>query len=379
MQKKELHIVYIITKLELGGAQKVCLALFNGLTQSGHTALLISGAQGALVEKVQHNSFVYLLPTLTREITLNGFYNEFKNFIQLTTHLKKLKKEYPNLIVHTHSTKAGLIGRWAGFFAGIKNRIHTVHGYAFHPHQNKIIWLGIYSLELLTSLITSHFICVSSADMHTGVKLFPNFKKKYSIIRAAIDWDTFQPQEPAIISNEKNKFVIGTIACFKKQKNLTDLIQAFNKAYKENKSLRLEIIGDGILRPELEQLIQSYHLTDVVILHGWQNNVAPLMLSWNAFALTSLWEGLPCALVEARLLKLPVLSYNTGGIHDVIIDGKNGFIYKQKDWQSLAQGILKISTNKELYQKLRNYPENLTDFNNRTMVKKHINLYSQLF
>lgn len=373
----DLHVVYIITKLELGGAQKVCLSLFEGLKESGYTSRLISGTQGPLAEEVAHNPFVYLIPTLTREIGFFGIYNEIKNFFHLIHYLKRLRKKYPHLIVHTHSTKAGLVGRWAAFFAGVKRRLHTIHGYAFHPHQSYLAWFIIYSLELFTNFITTHFICVSSADVQTGIRLFPFFKKKYSIIRAAVDWDKFIPSD-AQQKTVQNNFIIGTIACFKKQKNLVDLIQAFHAAYQLNPALRLEIIGDGALRPDLENLIKNLHIESVVTLHGWQKNVAPFMQKWHAFALTSLWEGLPCAIIEARLLKLPIISYNTGGIHDVIINKKNGLLYNQKDWTSLSQGILELSTNKELYSALCSYNENLHDFHVSTMVNNHIALYKEL-
>ncbi len=236
----------------------------------------------------------------------------------------------------------------------------------------------IYFLELITSFITTRFVCVSSADVQTGIRLFPFFKNKYSIIRAAVDWDqfttiTFPPKQ-----TPQDLFIIGTIACFKKQKNLTDLIKSFHSAYRANKNLRLEIIGDGIMRNEIEQLINLYEIQDVVILHGWQKNVVPFMQSWHAFALTSLWEGLPCAIIEARLLKLPILAYDTGGIHDVIINKKNGFLYAQKDWRSLAEGMLELSINKELYNNMRNYNENLLDYHATTMINNHIALYKEL-
>jgi glycosyltransferase involved in cell wall biosynthesis len=373
----DLHVVYIITKLELGGAQKVCLSLFEGLKQSGYTSRLISGTQGPLAEEVIHNPFVYLIPTLTREISFLGVYNEIKNFFHLIHYLKRLQKKYPRLIVHTHSTKAGLVGRWAALFAGVKRRVHTIHGYAFHPHQSYLAWFIVYSLELFTSFITSHFICVSSTDVQTGIRLFPFFKNKYSIIRAAVDWDKFTAHKVQRKDIQDN-FIIGTIACFKKQKNLVDLIKAFHVAYQSNQTLRLEIIGDGILRSDLETLINNLQIQSVVALHGWQKNVVPFMHRWHTFALTSLWEGLPCAIIEARLLKLPIISYNTGGIHDVIINKKNGLLYNQKDWISLAHGILELSTNKELYQSLCTYNENLLDFHSTTMVNNHIALYKEL-
>ena len=124
--------------------------------------------------------------------------------------------------------------------------------------------------------------------------------------------------------------------------------------------------------------IQHHGLTKVITLHGWQEQVAPIMAHWHAFVLSSLWEGLPCSIVEARLLKLPVISYDTGGIHDVIITEENGLLCKQGDWEHLAQNMLKVVENKKLYSSLQQYPEDLSDFNTNQMIKEHLTLYETL-
>lgn len=379
-QKKELHVLYIITKLELGGAQKVCLALKDGLDAAGHTSLLISGTHGTLTNSVKESSHVYLLDSFTREISILTPWREFKTFFSLVAHIRRLKKKFPNLMVHTHSTKAGLLGRWAAFFARVKHRIHTVHGYGFHNHQNKTVWFCIYFLELITSLITTHFVCVSSQDVKTGIKLFPGFSAKHSIIRAAVNWKQFyQPARKAtLFPREKKTFIFGTVACFKKQKNLFDLLEAFKLIHKKNPATVLEIIGDGTLRPQFEIWITQNNLEQAIVLHGWQEKVAPFMINWHAFVLSSLWEGLPCAVVEARLLKIPVLSYNTGGIHDVIIHGENGFLYPQGNVQALADGMLDVAGDQKLFCKLQDFHEDLSDFNNQQMVTQHIDLYQKL-
>jgi glycosyltransferase involved in cell wall biosynthesis len=102
------------------------------------------------------------------------------------------------------------------------------------------------------------------------------------------------------------------------------------------------------------------------------------MKQWHAFVLSSLWEGLPCVIVEARIYKLPVLAYDTGGISEVIKHGANGFLYPQKDWTSLAYGMLELARNKALYTQLKDYCDNLNEFSIETMVKKHHKLYCQL-
>lgn len=383
-QKNNIHVVYIITKLELGGAQKVCLELFKGLQHANISSHLISGAHGTLSDSVKHNDHVILLDAFTREVSFTAIFNELRCMWHLIIQLRNLKKMHPTILVHTHSTKAGIIGRWAAWFAGIKIRVHTIHGYAFHIHQSWLVWLPIYVVELITSVITTHYICVSSADVITGTRLFPYFARKYSLIRAAVNQQQFYipARETSMDTSTdlctKNRFTFGTIACFKPQKNLFDLLNAFALAHTNNPHIRLEIIGDGEQRNAIEEWIAQHDLTKVITLHGWQTEVAPIMLTWDAFALSSLWEGLPCAIVEARLLKLPVICYDTGGIKDVIIHEQNGLLYKQKDWHTLGQGMITLATNKALHTKLKTYTDNLDAFKNNHMINEHVALYQQL-
>lgn len=370
-------IVQIITKLELGGAQKVCLEIAQGLKENNIPNYLISGNEGPLVESVKHWDNVFLISELKREISWLAPLRELKVFIKLITILRTLRKKHPNLVVHTHSTKAGIVGRWAAFFAGVKKRIHTIHGFGFHDYQKTVPWILNYGIELITSLVTTHYICVSSHDIATGIRLFPRFKQKHSLIRAAVNSEFFFI--PAYEESENvNDFIFGTIACFKPQKNLFDLLQAFNNAYQKNPHVKLEIVGDGILRPSIEQWINEHNLSEAVTLHGWQKNITPFLHRWNAFVLSSLWEGLPCAIIEARLFKLPIVSYDTGGIKDVIIHGENGFLYAQKNWMGLAQGMTMLATNPKIAYKLSMYSDNLSEFNADKMVKNHIALYKNL-
>ena len=376
--KKELPVLYIITKLELGGAQKICLSLFERLNEKGNAAFLISGEDGILCNQIAHHPHVRLLKTFRREIFAP--WHEIKNFITLIKEIKKIKKAHPDLIVHTHSTKAGILGRWAAWFAGVRKIVHTVHGYGFHPHQNKLAWLAIFTCEFFTSLITSHFVCVSSHDVKIGIKLFPRFKKKHSIIRAAVDWEKFaQPAQKTVPFPEPlQPFVFGTVSCFKPQKNLIDLLQAFELVVKQNPQVQLELIGDGTMRLALETWALEHRLQDKIVFHGWQHEVVPFLQKWHAFVLSSLWEGLPCAIVEARLLHLPILSYKTGGIHDVITSGENGFLFDQGNWQALGQGMLQLSQNQSIHQAMQQYPDNLSAFKNDYMIEQHQQLYKNL-
>ncbi|MBS1988321.1 glycosyltransferase family 4 protein [Candidatus Dependentiae bacterium] len=379
---KKAHIVYLVTKLELGGAQKVCLALLNGLHQEDPSSCsLISGSDGALVDQVKQFKSVFLIKELQREVGsgIKKIYQEFKAFFSIIKILKKLNRDYPNLIVHTHSTKAGIMGRWAAYFARVPIRIHTVHGYGFHDHQSRLAWLAVYLLEYLTSFITTHFVCVSEQDRDTGIRLFPKFFQKSSVIRAAVQDENFYPAQVNITNNQQD-IIIGTVSCFKPQKNLFDLLKAFHYLYQETpvsiqKRLRLQIIGDGVLRNELETWIIHHKLQTHIDLLGWQNNVADWMRTWNIFTLSSLWEGLPCAIIEARLCKLPVVAYDVGGIREVIKNGYNGFLIQPGDWKKLAEKFSQLICSQELYESMYNNSDTLDSFKNNTMIGSHKKLY----
>ncbi len=379
MNKKRIPVVYIITQLELGGAQKVCLSLFKALQKAGCAAHLISGKSGPLVKDVSKRENVFLLPSMQQKISLRSLKNEWKNFWEIVNTLKRIKKEHPHLIVHTHSTKAGLIGRWAAWWAGIRTRIHTIHGYGFHAHQSWFVWLPIYVLELFTSFITTHFICVSAHDAQTGIRLFPGFELKHAIIRAGVDAQQFYT--PAFMlraPSMKKLFIFGSISCFKPQKNLIDLLRAFEKAYQANDRARLEIIGDGAQRKHLEDWIITHNLSHAITLHGWQHSVAKITKEWHVFALSSLWEGLPCAIIEARLQRLPIVSYKTGGVSEVVLDQQNGFLVEQGNWHGLGSRMITLMNTNTLYRKMQNFPDNLADFDSAHIVKEHIALYKEL-
>jgi glycosyltransferase involved in cell wall biosynthesis len=388
MKKREKqHVVYILTKLELGGAQKVCLSLLNGVRNKDISSSLITGSTGALLEETKQFNSVYYLDSLKREVGLRTLFSELKTFIQMIRLLNKMKKEHANLIVHTHSTKAGLLGRWAAFFAGVKERVHTVHGFGFHKNQSKIAWGIIYFCEWITAFITSHFVCVAKVDQEIGSRLLPSFAVKSSIIRAAVDWNRFY--QPAVKCDgmqkekEKTSFVFGTISCFKPQKNLFDLLKAFsfflNRLQKDEiKNVQLQIIGDGVQRGAMEAWIKEKGLEKNIILLGWQKDVAPLLRSFDVFTMSSLWEGLPCAIIEARLSKLPVLAYDVGGISEVIQDGRNGFLVHPGDWRTLTLRMEQLYKNRLVQQKTSCYADDLSEFSDQAMVKGHIHLYRHL-
>lgn len=370
--KKEHAIIYIVTKLELGGAQKVCLTLFQKTVSEDTDTFLISGDQGVLVESVKNNPHVFLLPSLQREISLK----DIKALFALCSVIRNIKKQYSSVIVHTHSTKAGILGRLAAWLCGIKIIIHTVHGFGFHDYQARIPYFIANRLEKLVNRITSAYICVSSADAAYGMQKLPGFDKKHHLIRAAIEEAVFIPAQKEM--NFEGECTFGTVSCFKPQKNLFDLLEAFKQVRAYHPKTRLEIIGDGVQRPLIEQWIATHHLEKAITLHGWQMHPEQFMRTWDCFVLSSLWEGLPCALIEARFLHLPVVAYNVGGIADVIHHGKNGYLCTAKNMSLLSHYMELVAQNNYLRKTLSEYPDQLDDFTNKAMAAQHMKLYKSL-
>jgi glycosyltransferase involved in cell wall biosynthesis len=313
-----------------------------------------------------------MLPALKREVKTRSIFNEFRAFFSLYTTLREIKRRHPSAIVHTHSTKAGILGRWAAWAAGITHRIHTVHGFALHEHQSWTSWILVWLCEQLTLGVTTRFVCVSERDRALGSRLFWGFNQRATLIRAAVEDRLFIPTQRA---PQPETFTIGTVSCFKPQKNLIDLIDAFAEVYARNTGARLEIVGDGTERSRIENRIIEHGLIDVVTLHGWRHDVPEIMAHWDCFALSSLWEGLPCAVVEARLMKLPVVAYATGGIPEVIQDGVNGYLIPQKNRHLLAERLHALSVERELCRKLAHYHDTLDAFSAHSMHQAHREIY----
>jgi len=377
-------VVHIITRLDLGGAQKVCLLLFNGLLNDGKKAFLISGREGGYVENVIGFESVYLLRNLKHAIGLKSIWLDIKAFFNIISLLRRLKKEHPDLIVHTHTPKAGILGRWAAFFAGVKKRVHTIHGLSFNDFQIWPVRFLIKFVEFVTGFITSHFVCVSKADYQICLKFYPNFIQKSSVIYPAVDFLKFLPAKRCADfdgSNLKQKIVIGTVSCFKGLKNVDRLIEIFRKLKKDlgdKFDLALEVVGDGLFRKRYEQLVFEGDMEDSIKLLGWRKDVDLLMGEWDVFAFTSLKEGLPCVLVEARFVKLPVVAYEVGGISEIINHNQNGFLVKINDEDTFLKKLKLLIQDKELRKRLSLFNDDLSFFKDEYMYKKYFEIYSEI-
>ncbi|OGS19585.1 MAG: hypothetical protein A3J83_00580, partial [Elusimicrobia bacterium RIFOXYA2_FULL_40_6] len=349
---RKIKVAHIITMLELGGAQNNTLYTVQNLDKNKFDVILISGPGGILDKETEKftNVAVYFVKNLIRQI------NPFKDLFALMNLVSILKKEKPD-VVHTHSSKAGILGRWAAKMAGVPKIVHTFHGFGFNDFQMFLVKYAYIFSEKLTSIISDKLIFVSEQNIRVATILKIGKNTDYLLIRSGIKISDYQNLK----LNKTNKMkelelpedlkIITTIGPFKPQKNLNDFIKVAKIVSEAIEKTLFLVIGDGKLRYELEEEIKALGLSGKVILLGWRKDVNEILAITDVFIMTSLWEGLPRAAVEALVSGKPVVAYSIDGNIDIIKNGYNGFLNKPKDTRGISENIIKLLNDQKLLEK----------------------------
>lgn len=340
----KVKVVHIITKLELGGAQENTLFTVMHLRRDRYTPVLISGSEGILVEEAQQlrEGELHLVPELAREIRpLKDIIALFK----LTKILTQLRRTAA-IIVHTHSSKAGILGRWAACLAGSKVIIHSVHGFSFNDFQPRLVRAFYIFLERITSRITTRFIAVSQANIEKGIEERIFKRDQVVLIRSGIEIEKYYHVKPERAKKRKELGIDATIplvamiACFKPQKSPLDFVKVAKRVSDEVDQVKFLLVGDGILRPKIEALIKEYQIEDKVMLLGWRRDIPEIMGCIDIVVLTSRWEGLPRVFPQAMASGVPVVATGVDGAPEAIHHGVNGFLVPPGDSEGIVEKVL---------------------------------------
>jgi glycosyltransferase involved in cell wall biosynthesis len=372
------RILFVITKLELGGAQQQLLALIRNLNQEKFQPFLFTSRDGLLIEDAQAIKGLILWRSQFLERRLNPL-KDLLSFFQLRSLIKRNNIQ----IVHTHSSKAGILGRLAAASCRTKIILHTVHGWSFHDFQPVWLrWLFIW-LERYSAKFCSRLIVVSDADQRKGLACGIGSPEKYQRINYGIDYRAFQNHERGRIRElgiGADELVVGMVACFKPQKAPLDFIKTAALLKKDYPQVKFILVGDGMLRKAITKAIYRYQLEGEIFLLGWRSDIPVLLSSFDIFLLTSLWEGLPIAVLEAMASCLPIVATDTGGISEVVSDGKNGFLAAPGDVSALAQKSLLLLKDSVLRKRLGEKAKAALaeSFLVENMLKSHYNLYREL-
>jgi len=366
--QRKIKVAHIIARMITGGADENTLFTIEGLSKEKYEIDLITGEEfdKDILNKVKNHPF-----DIIQIKGLKWKLNFLHDPIVLLKLIKLLKKKQYD-IVHTHTTKAGILGRIAAYLSGVPVIVHGLHGSTFQAFNSGLLnWL-LFLFERFTDRFTDAYISVSKVLSETYIEKGIGKKDNHYTVYSGMELSKFYHARDKINYQEKHKelginegeFLIGNVARLETRKGHQFLLDAFKNVVGEQKygQVKLLIIGEGNKRKYLENYVKELNLGDKVIFTGYREDVEELMALMDIFVLTSLREGLPRVLVQAAAVGMPSVAFNVDGVPEIIKDNYNGFLVKVKDVKQLENRIVRYMNNKELVllhgQKGREFIEN---------------------
>lgn len=381
-----MRVTHVITRLVVGGAQENTVATILGLRQKpGVEVKLISGPttgpEGSLEnEVVKISGLLTIVPKLVRPV------NPLKDFLAIRQLENILREQKPD-IVHTHSGKAGILGRLAAKRAGVPVIIHHIHGPSFGNFQGALANLVFTAAEKKTANVTDHFFCSASAMTKLYLAAGIGGPEMFTRIFSGFNLEPFLNATNDLALRKKlgideKHFVIGKIGRLFKLKGHADLITAFARIFPQVPHARLLFVGDGLLRGEIENQIRALGLAGKVIFTGLvpPGEVARYVGIMDCLAHLSYREALSRALPQALAAGKPVVAYDFDGADEVCLENQTGFIVRTGDTNAAAQRLMQLANDVALREKFGRAGAAFVkeNFSVENMVADQYTVYQQL-
>jgi glycosyltransferase involved in cell wall biosynthesis len=382
-----MRIVHIITRMIVGGAQENtrfnCLDLVRDY---GDDVTLITGpslgAEGSLLDKYQDPDLkTILVPELIRSIRP---WTDLRAARILQKHLTQLRPD----VVHTHSAKAGILGRSVAWKLKIPCVVHTVHGAPFHPYQAWPVRKLYQICERWAARRCHRLISVADAMTDLLVEAKIAERSKFVTIYSGMDIEPFLNADQNRLQLRKDlgirpeDIVVGKIARLFHLKGHQYLLACAQRVVQADPRIRFLLVGDGILRESLEKEIASMGLKNHFIFTGLvpPHEIPDLIGAMDMLMHVSLREGLARALPQALLAGKPVISYDIDGAKEVVIEDQTGILLPPKSTQPLGDAILKLANDADLRTRLGLQGRLLCQerFGHQPMTKQIRRLYQQI-
>jgi glycosyltransferase involved in cell wall biosynthesis len=379
-----IRVCHVITRLDLGGAQENTLYTVSHLGP-GYRPRLVCGPGGLLDAEARRipGLAVSFEPALVRPI------RPVLDLLALGRLTRLFRAERPH-IVHTHSSKAGVLGRLAARRAGVPVVVHTIHGFGFNNRQPAPLRLLLVAAERMVAPATTHFVAVSRANLEEGIARGIVRGGRATLIRSGVPVGTFETaaRDPALrnghglrreLALPPRAPLVGMIACLKPQKAPLDFVETAARVARARPEARFVLAGDGELRGPVERRAASLGLDGRLFLLGWRRDVPRIMAALDVLVLTSLWEGLPRVLPEAIAAGVPIVATAVDGTTDILRDGDTGIVCRPRDVEGLAAGVLRLLGDPERGRDLaRRARAVLPEFDIDRMVRDQEALYARL-
>ncbi len=341
-QPRRLRIAHVQLLPLLTGVQRVTLAELAALDPDRYERTLICQRPGPLTKLAANLGVRYeFVPQLTRPIS------PLRDAAALYQ-LWRLMRARQFDIVHTHSSKTGVLGRVAARMAGIPVITHTVHGFAFPAEPSRWKRRLYAALEAVGGRCCDAVICLNSSDRQVATELGVS-EKKLSLVPNGVDLIGYHPISPQDRNLVRQRLglpcdqpVAVMVGRLWPQKDPATFVKAAIAAIEAGQIGHFAIIGDGRLRSELKALLSEHHTGERIHLLGWRDDVAQVLPAFDVFVLPSRWEGMPLAILEAMACALPCVVSDIPGNRSLIDDGVDGYVVPIGDVEAFRSklGIL---------------------------------------
>jgi len=345
-----------MTRPVLGGSQETALLVADGL-QNGtefegrYTVDLASGSgsgPGTIVDDARERGLqMFEVPELKHRLDP---VNDFRALLAL----RRMMRDGSYDVVHTNSSKAGVLGRIAARWAKVPCIVHTVHGWSFNEHMSP--WSrGLYvTIEKTAVRYCDRLVVVTSKDIEKGLAKGIGRSQKYRVVRSGIELNRFG--KPTVPPAETRRAlgipdgspVVGSVLRMDPAKAPLDLVAAFARISREHPDTWFVIVGDGALKPQVDRAVEEAGIAGRVVMTGERSDVPELMAVFDIFLLSSLWEGLPRVLPQAMATKLPIVSTRVDGCAEAVSDGVNGYLVEPRDIDAMAERVGRLIADPEL-------------------------------
>jgi len=349
-----MRIMHISTRLILGGSQENTILSCEGQAQAGNEVALvfgpIYGPEGSLRDRAQKHGGIELIetPNLVRQLAPIRDFRCYRD-------LKKLIQAWKPDVVHTHSSKAGIIGRAAAWKLGVPCVIHTIHGLPFHPYEKA--WRNaIYiASERWAAKRCHRIVCVAHAMRDQALAKGIGQKDQFVTVYSGMEVETYisPEKERDVVRSElgisPEDYVIGTVSRLAQHKGHDDVLDALGRELQGNPSMKLLWVGDGWWREKLENRIREMGIEKQVVLTGLvqPETIANYIAAMDVLVHPSYREGLPRTVVQAMLGGKPVVAHDVDGTREVCIPEKTGYLIGVGDHKALRNAVLDLLGNRE--------------------------------
>jgi glycosyltransferase involved in cell wall biosynthesis len=357
-----IRVLRLIARLNMGGPALHVSYLTNGLAQRGYETTL---AAGSLARGESSMSFVAeelgvkveTIPQLHREIS--PLYDP----LTIARIVSLIHATRPH-ILHTHTAKAGAVGRLAAVLARSARPpivVHTFHGHVLRGYFDPARTAFFRGLERTLARATTRLVAVSPEVRDDLVSLGVAPPEKFSVIRLGIDLDRRITDAGdgdggaafrRLFGVGADEFVVGWVGRMTAIKRVGDILLAFSRLRARGVPARLCLVGDGPDREEIEQRAHDLGIARHTLFLGYQRDVAPYYSFFDAFVLSSANEGTPVVAIEALAAGCPVVATNVGGTPDVVEDGAGGTLVRPGDVDAIAAALERLAGEPELRRRL---------------------------